>query len=157
MSAPATNAFSPAPETRTTLTWASSLARATAASISCMVSRSSAFSFSGRLMVRRAIPSRASYRTRPPGDVMTGPPRRSPRHQEIVGSRRLDRIVVEAAAALAPEEAGHHHPLHQGRCREPLLPELLEHDVGNVVGRVDADQIVQGQRAHGVATAELHP
>ena len=36
------------------------------------------------------------------------------------------------------------------------LAELVEHDVGDEVGRVEPDEIEQRQRAHRVATSELH-
>src|SRR5882672_10926877 len=132
MSAPATNAFSPAPVRISTPTSGSRPAAATAWSSSSTVRRSRAFSFSGRLIVRRAMRSFDSYRTRPVLVVMLRPSRpgwSSPGDQKIVGARRLHAVVVEPLAGLAAVKAGQHHPLHERRRREAALLELLEHDV----------------------------
>lgn len=43
-----------------------------------------------------------------------------------------------------------------GRRAVAVLLELVEHDVRDVHRRVQADEVEQGQRAHRVATAELH-
>src|SRR3989338_2319554 len=163
MSAPATNAFSPMPVTISTPVDASSPAAATARSISCMVRRSRAFSFSGRLMVSRAIPFWLSYSTRFEPLIASPFPRGPARaglglslRQKVVGPGGLARVVVEPLAGLASVKPREHHPFHQGRRSEPPLAELVEHDVGNVIRGVDSDQIQEGERAHRVSAAELH-
>src|SRR5437867_9751126 len=68
---------------------------------------------------------------------------------------RIDGVVVEALAALAAVQAGDHHVLEQRGRRVALLAVLGEHDLGDPVGRVEPYQIEQGERAHGIAAAEL--
>ena len=51
---------------------------------------------------------------------------------------------------------GQHHPLEQRRRREARLAELVEHDVGDGVRGVEADEVEQRERPHRVAAAELH-
>ncbi len=60
MSAPATNALSPAPVRTSTRTSGSPIARAAAAAISSTVARLRAFSFSGRFTVIQPTPSSTS-------------------------------------------------------------------------------------------------
>jgi len=62
MSAPATNAFSPAPVRTTPRVAGSAAMAAKAASISATVASFRALSLSGRLMVTKATPSRLSTR-----------------------------------------------------------------------------------------------
>src|SRR5881628_3196041 len=152
MSAPATNALSPDPVTIRTPTDGSSPAAATAPSISCMVWRSSALSFSGRLIVMRAIPSLVSEST-----LVAPLMRSSAPGEKVVRLRRLQRVVVESLAGLPAVETGQHHPFHQGWRREPLFAKFIEHDVGNVIRGVDPDQIQKGKRSHRMAAPQLHP
>src|SRR5262245_9000394 len=149
MSAPATKAFSPAPVSTTPRTSASAPSAVKQASSSSITLSFRAFSFSGLLMVTTATPSRAS--TRRWSKVISGPS-----HQPGQRPRRLLAVVVEALAGLAAEQAGLHHALEERRRREAFLPELVEHDVRNVVGRVVADEIQERQRPHWMTTAELH-
>src|SRR5882672_7839105 len=65
-------------------------------------------------------------------------------------------VFVEAAARFSPHVPREHHPFQERRRGELGLAELLEHDVGDVVGRVKADEVEQRQRPHGVAAAQLH-
>src|SRR6185295_255281 len=51
------------------------------------------------------------------------------------------RVVVEAAPALLAQAAGLDHLLEERRRGEALLSVFVEHDVGDVVGRVEADEI----------------
>src|SRR5579863_174050 len=66
------------------------------------------------------------------------------------------RIIVEAATRLAPVPTGKNHALQQRRRREALLLEFIEHDVGDVIGCVQADEIEKRERPHRIAAAELH-
>src|SRR5688572_14470654 len=66
-------------------------------------------------------------------------------------------VVVETPAALLTQPPGLHHLLEQRRRGEALLSVLLEHDVGDVIGGVQAHEIEQRERPHGVAASELHP
>ena len=63
------------------------------------------------------------------------------------------RVVVEALAALAAVEPRLDHPLQQRRRREALLAELVEHDVRDVVGRVEPHEVQQRERPHRMAAA----
>src|SRR5688500_20364413 len=54
-------------------------------------------------------------------------------------------VVVEAAPALAAEATRLDHLLEQRRRREALVPVLLEHDVGDVVGCVEANDGETGE------------
>src|SRR5216683_7512738 len=66
------------------------------------------------------------------------------------------RVVVEAFTAFASVPAGHHHAFQKsGRGEAPLL-EFLEHDLTDVVGGVEADEIEQGEGTHGISAAQLH-
>src|SRR5687768_18596808 len=65
-------------------------------------------------------------------------------------------VRVEALAGFASELSGHHHPLEQRRRRVARLAELLEHYFRHVHGRVEADEVEQRERSHGIAAAELH-
>src|SRR5262244_3056095 len=68
----------------------------------------------------------------------------------------LLRIVVEAAAALSSVMPRQHHALEQRRGSEVWLLELVEHDVGDVIGGVEPHEVEQGERAHRIAAAQLH-
>src|SRR5215204_4033463 len=52
-------------------------------------------------------------------------------------------VVVEAAPALPAEEAGRHHLLQQRRRGVLRLVHLLVQDAGDVVGRVQTDEVQQ--------------
>ncbi len=58
------------------------------------------------------------------------------------GSRRsADSVLIESLARLLPQASGQDHPLQQGWRRVGGLAVLLEHDVGDVVRRVEADEV----------------
>src|SRR5438477_160862 len=65
------------------------------------------------------------------------------------------RVVVVAAAALAPETAGGDHP-HRDRRRPPprLAEALLIERARHLEPNVDPDQVHQLERAHPEAAAE---
>src|SRR5215213_4352644 len=65
-------------------------------------------------------------------------------------------VVVEASAGLAAVESGLDHALEERRRGEASLAELVEHDLGDVVGRVEPDEVEERERPHRVAAAELH-
>ena len=65
-------------------------------------------------------------------------------------------VGVEAAARLAAEQSGGHHLLEDRRRRVQPVAALLVHRVEDLVGRVEADQVEQRERAHRVAAAEPH-
>src|SRR6266545_364719 len=148
MSAPATNAFSPAPVRMTPRVAGSAARAAKAASSSSTVPSFRALSLSGRLMVTKAMPSRIS--TRRFWSLMV-------LYQARHRPRRLLRIIVEPAAGLAAVEPGLHHALEERGRGEALLTELVEHDVGDRVGGVQPHEVEQGQRAHGMPAAQAHP
>src|SRR6266581_6174494 len=62
-------------------------------------------------------------------------------------------IIVKAFAGFAPVPASHHQPLQQWRRSKAALFEFVVHHVGDVVSRVEADEIEQRERAHGIAAA----
>ena len=64
---------------------------------------------------------------------------------------------VKPLPPLLPQVPGQDHALQQRRRREARLAELVEQDVGDEIGGVEADEVQQGERAHRVAAAELHP
>src|SRR5439155_27002661 len=47
-------------------------------------------------------------------------------------------------------------PIYQRRRRVALLAVLGEHDLDDLVGRVEPHEIEQGERAHRIVAAELH-
>src|SRR5205085_11497990 len=65
-------------------------------------------------------------------------------------------VVIEAAPCLAPVETGEDHTIEERRRGEAALAEFCEHDLGDVVGCVEADEIKERQRSHRVAAAEFH-
>src|SRR6266568_7219745 len=69
---------------------------------------------------------------------------------------RIDGIVVEALAALPAIHPGEDHTLEEGRRGVALLSVFREHDLGNLVGRIQADEVEQGERPHWITAAELH-
>src|SRR5262245_35849843 len=93
------------------------------------------------------------------------PPTSRPRQQASEDSTRrptsltapsLRRVVVEALPALPAQVTGHDHAPEERRRGKPRLPELLEHDLGHVEGRVETHQVEECERAHRVTTPELH-
>src|SRR5450830_9478 len=148
MSAPATNAFGPAPVRTTARTCGFFPASETARSRSASTSDESAFNLSGRSIVRIATPSETSFRTNDIGGSLS----------KRVGflSIAFFVVAVEAPPGLAAELAGEHHLLHKRRRRETFLAILVEHDLADVVGRVDPDEIEQRERTHRMGAAELH-
>src|SRR6187397_2375991 len=67
------------------------------------------------------------------------------------------RVRIEPAAGFAAVIAGQHHTFQERRRRVRRLAELLEHDVRDEVGGVEADEIEQRERAHRIAASQLHP
>ena len=63
-------------------------------------------------------------------------------------------ILIKALAALSSELAGEHHALEERRCREHRVLVLIEHDVRDVVRRVEADKVEQREGAHRIAAAD---
>src|SRR5712692_8564828 len=66
------------------------------------------------------------------------------------------RVIKKAAAGFSAVPSRQNHALQQRRRREALLLELVEHDVGDVIGGIEPDEVEQGERTHGVAATELH-
>ncbi len=78
---------------------------------------------------------------------------------EVVGDgdRAVRAVVgVEAAAGLAAEHAGGDQLLEDRRRRVQPVAALAVHRLEDLVGRVEADQVEQLERAHRVAAAEPH-
>src|SRR5205814_7180876 len=69
---------------------------------------------------------------------------------------RIGGIVVEALAALPAIHSCQNHALEERRRRVALLAVLGEHDLGDLVGRIQSDEVEQRQWTHGIAAAELH-
>src|SRR5204863_170009 len=65
-------------------------------------------------------------------------------------------VLVEAAAALAAEEAGVRHRDEPRRCGHPRLAKLLPQRLARVDVDVDADEVEQLAGAHRPAGAVLH-
>src|ERR1044071_5947789 len=73
------------------------------------------------------------------------------RSDQLHGRRVLRvAVVVKAAPALSAIKPRQHHALQQERRRETLLFKLVEHDVGDVVGRIESDEIEQRERPHRI-------
>src|SRR5437870_4764568 len=65
-------------------------------------------------------------------------------------------ILVKPAPALSSKKTRHYHLSQQRRRSEPFFAVLLEHDLADVVGGIEAHEVEQGERSHRVAAAELH-
>src|SRR5215472_16527578 len=65
-------------------------------------------------------------------------------------------IVIKAATGFSAVPAGEDYALEQRRRGETLFLELVEHDLGDVIGSVQADEIEERERAHWIGAAELH-
>src|ERR1700678_826743 len=135
MSAPAANAFSPAPVMTIARMSAlrSSSRSANESSPSSLVL--SALRTLGRLSV--TMPMAPSLSTR-------------------MFSKIESLVVIEPLSVLASEASGEHHPFEQRRRGHRGILELVVHDLRDVVGRVQAHEIEQFQRSHRIAAAELH-
>ncbi len=66
-------------------------------------------------------------------------------------------VGEEALAALAAEEACLGHPREQRRRREVGLFELLVERLGDRLGRVEPDEVREGERSERVRAADHHP
>src|SRR5258708_18302456 len=75
---------------------------------------------------------------------------------QIAHSRWIRRVIVKALPRFPAMHAREDHALEQRRRRVPGLAVLLEHDLGDVVRRVEADEIEQRERTHWIAAAEHH-
>src|SRR6266550_9391626 len=69
---------------------------------------------------------------------------------------RIGGIVVEALAALPAIHPGQDHALEERRWGVALLSVLGKHDLGDLVCRIQANEVEQGERPHWIAAAELH-
>src|SRR5262245_29895492 len=65
-------------------------------------------------------------------------------------------VVVKTSSRLPAVETCQHHSLQQRWRGEALLAKFVEHDFGDVIRRVEADEISQRKRSHRIATPELH-
>src|SRR5215207_5069264 len=70
---------------------------------------------------------------------------------------RLLRVIVEAAPALASEEARLDHPVQQRRRDGGGIAELVVERLGHREQRVEPDQVAQRERSHRVRAALDHP
>src|SRR5579863_2339078 len=134
MSAPAANAFSPEPVMMTTrISSAFSRPKSAVASSpsNCPFSALSTF---GRLRVMMPI---------------------GPSCSTCIVSNALG-IVVEALSALATVASGKHHALEQRRCGHRRILELVEHDLRDIIRRVQTDEVEEFEWPHRVAASELH-
>src|SRR5829696_7495630 len=80
-----------------------------------------------------------------------------PLQSQLVHPRGVLRVVVEALPRFPPVHPGEHHALEQGWRRVALLAVLVEHDLGDLVRRVEPDEVQEGERPHRVTGAEAHP
>src|SRR6266478_1987033 len=171
ISAPATNAFSPAPVRINTRTESSARASSSACCNSSIVLRFRAFSTFGRLKVTYAIPSFFSYKIFSYAIVpLLGSAclcvlsvsalslffsfllaaKTSAPSDAVVG------IIIKPTSRLPPVPPCQDHTLQQRRRGETPLLELLKHNLRNVIGRVQPHEIQQCQRPHGMPASQLH-
>src|SRR3569623_296174 len=143
MSAPATNAFSPAPVSATTRTLSSPSSISTAAVSSRITVPDSALSCGSRLMITTA----------------SGPSTPSLSVSKFIWTLfllALRVVLVKAAQRLATEPAGR-DVLAEQRTRTVLVvAELAMQHFGEREARIEADQIRELERAHRMVEAELH-
>ena len=80
------------------------------------------------------------------------------RGEKTQGNQEIatESVLIEAFSALPAQFPREHHALEERRRGEHRVLVLVEHDVRDVVRRVEADEIEQRQRPHRVAAAELH-
>src|ERR1051326_6686553 len=144
ISAPAAKAFSPEPVRITTRMSPSPFASSKAAPRSRIVAEFSALRTEGRLTVTYAMPSFFSKsKFSNIGSLIE--------RLWICGIR----VVVKSAACLLAVMARQNQALQQRGRRESLLAEFVEHDIGDVIGRLQTDEIQKGERSHWVAAAKL--
>src|SRR5512135_3075618 len=140
MSAPAINAFSPAPVRRTAPTSGRAESSSMAEPSSRTVAGFRAFRDFGRLKVTVAIRSETS----------------TSRFSYIIDSSSSLFVRVEAAAGLLPEVAGI-DVLAKERARSVLrISQSLLQDVHHFEAGVESDQVGQRQRSHRVVRTHLH-
>src|SRR5687768_7443576 len=85
-------------------------------------------------------------------------PRRAARSEpEVARARWIDGVVVESLAALPPVHARQDHALEQRRGSITPLAILGEHDLRDLVCRVQPDEVEKRERTHWMAGPELHP
>src|SRR5260370_4069080 len=170
ISAPATNAFSPAPVRINTRKAWSSRASSKAPCNSSTVLRFSAFSTLGRLKVMYAIPSLFSYKIfsypiSSPSRLCV--PRRTLRLWVIfflfllrlkLQRLRIPRlgIIIKSPSRLPPVPSRQHHALEQRRRGKSPLLEFLKHDLRYVKRRIQPHEIQQCQPAHRMPATQLH-
>src|SRR5688572_14733976 len=66
---------------------------------------------------------------------------------ESIDPRRIDGIIVEPETGFPAVHAGDDHPLEQRWWRIPLLVVLPEHDLRDLVRRIEPDEIEQRERS----------
>ena len=69
---------------------------------------------------------------------------------------RVHLVRKEPLPGLSPQTPGEHHPLQERRRRVRWVAKLLEHDVRNVVRRIQTDEVRKLERSHRVSAAERH-
>src|ERR1044072_7666354 len=60
------------------------------------------------------------------------------------------RVVVEAAARFAAVQSRQNHALQQWWRGETLFAKLIEHDLGDVVRRIEPNEISESKRTHRI-------
>src|SRR5688572_21469087 len=69
---------------------------------------------------------------------------------------RILRIVIESTPRLAPVQTRQHHALQQWWRCEALLAEFIKHDLGDVIGCIQANKVTESERTHRITQAQLH-
>src|SRR3954471_6448247 len=75
---------------------------------------------------------------------------------EIAYTRRVRRVVVESLSRFLAEHPCQHHSFQQRWRCVAALSVFGEHDLGDLVNRVEADEVEQGKRSHRMARSQLH-
>src|SRR5690606_32413480 len=140
MSAPATNAFSPAPVTKIPRTWSSCARDRNARSISATVSAFRALSLSGRLIVRVATPSRCSIAMKRYESVCAMMGRRRFRGWKIQGVSGSRKIRAGRRRAMAPAASGGRHGAAHGALDHPVRVEAAAREVEDGLRRHRVDR-----------------
>src|SRR5688500_19737034 len=79
-----------------------------------------------------------------------------PSKSECAHPRLCLGVIVKAAAGFPAEHPRRHHSLEKGRWRIALLAVLVEHDLRDLVGRVEPDKIEKGEGSHRMPGSKLH-
>src|SRR5688572_26470716 len=137
MSAPATNALSPAPVSTITRTPVSRAAASSAPSSEQRNAPLSALRLSGRLMVRTVTAPRRSSSTSFSSLISFLP-------------------AVEALTRFPAQLSLAHHSAQQGGRRIGIAPDRSVEMLGDREADVESDEVGQAQRTHRMIVAELH-